>query len=74
MSPDFLTSGSFKDKVLNSLVFLKVLNVLLVPSWFCFFTFLFLNHLNDLSGKILDFNSFMLSCVILPSCAKQALF
>lgn len=76
---DFLSSGFFKDKVLNNLVFLKVLNVLLVPSRFCFFTFniclfLFLNHLNDFSGKILDFSSSMLSGVMLPSCAKQALF
>lgn len=76
---DFLSSGFFKDKVLNNLVFLNVLNVLLVPSQFCFFTFnicffLFLNHLNDFSGKILDFSSFMLSGVMLPSCAKQVLF
>lgn len=48
MSLDFLTSGSFKDKVLNDLVvvvlfFLRLLNVLLEPSWFCvhYLTFAF---------------------------------
>lgn len=38
MSLDFLTSGSFKGTVLNTLVFLEVLSVLPVPSRFCFFT------------------------------------